>query len=205
MTTILSITSSPNPEGVSTGLVSRFVEGWTAAQPDSAVVRRDVGMAPPPHLDGGTIGSFFTPPENRDASAQDLVALSDTLVDELEAADIIVIGAPMHNFGLTSGLKAWIDHVSRVGRTFAYTEDGPKGLLAGKGKKVFVLGARGGDYSESSPVQGMDFVTPYLKTILGFMGLNDVTFIHAEGVAMGEEGVKQAHAQIKSTVASLAA
>ncbi len=205
MTNLLSITSSPNPEGVSTGLVNSFVEGWAAARPDTEVVRRDVGLSPLPHLDGATIASIFTPPDQRDGDARERIALSDALVDELEAADIIVIGAPMHNFSVASGLKTWIDHVTRVGRTFAYTENGPQGLLAGKGKKVFVLAARGGDYSENSPARGMDFVTPYLTTILGFMGLDDVTFINADGVAMGTDGVEQAHREVRSAVSKLAA
>lgn len=204
MSHLLAITSSPNAEGsVSNALVEDFIDSWTAAKPQTAITRRDVGLNPPPHLDGATIGSIYTPVDQRDSGAQQRIALSDILVDELEAAQVIVIGAPMHNFGLPSGLKAWIDHVARVGRTFEYTAEGPKGLLSGK--KVFVLGARGGDYSAASPAHGMDFVTPYLKTVLGFIGLDDVTFIHAEGVAAGGDGIAAAHLEVKSTVRSLAA
>ena len=105
----------------------------------------------------------------------------------------------MHNFGLPSGLKAWIDHVARVGRTFEYTENGPAGLLTGK--KVFVLTARGGNYAESSPAHAMDHQAPYLVTVLGFLGLDDVTFIHAQGVAGGEEGIKAAEIEIDRAVA----
>jgi FMN-dependent NADH-azoreductase len=198
MTNILAITSSPNPNGVSNGLVDSFIDAQMSASPDSKVVRRDVGITPPPHLDGATIGSIYTPAEQRDEGARKSIALSDTLVEELEAADVIVIGAPMHNFGPSSGLKTWLDHVARVGRTFAYTEAGPKGMLSNK--KVFVLGARGGDYGPESPAHGMDFVTPYLKTVLGFIGLDTVTFINAEGVASGNEGIAVAHEAVKSAV-----
>ncbi len=203
MTNLLAITSSPNPQGVTNGLIEKFVETFASSSPETNVVRRDLGLTPPPHLDGATIGAFFTPAEDADDSTRQQLALSDALVDELEAADVVVIAAPMHNFGLASGLKSWIDHIARVGRTFAYTDEGPKGLL--RDKKVFVLGARGGDYSESSPAHGMDFVTPYLKTVLGFIGLDDVTFINAEGVAMGEEGIQIAHQEVKSAVTALAA
>ena len=204
MTRLLAITSSPNAEGsVSNTLVQDFVDSWKSASPETEITRRDVGMSPPPHLDGATIGSFFTPEEQRDDNAQQDIALSDTFVDELETADVVVIGAPMHNFGPTSGLKAWVDHVVRVGRTFVYTEDGPKGLLAEK--KIFVLGARGGDYSPESPAHSMDLVTPYLKTVLGFIGLDDVTFINAEGVASGSEGITIAREAVKSAVTGVAA
>lgn len=203
MSNLLAITSSPNPQGVTSGLIENFVENYQAASPKTDVVRRDLGLTPPPHLDGATIGAFYTQPEDANEATQAQLALSDEMVSELEAANVIVIAAPMHNFGLASGLKSWIDHVARVGRTFAYTEDGPKGLLADK--KVFVLGARGGDYSESSPAHGMDFVTPYLKTVLGFIGLTDVTFINAEGVASGGDGVALAHEEVKSAALALAA
>ncbi|MBL6931640.1 MAG: NAD(P)H-dependent oxidoreductase [Rhodospirillales bacterium] len=203
MTNLLAITSSPNPQGVTSGLIESFVETFKYALPEANAVRRDVGLTPPPHLDGATIGAYYTAPDALDDSAKELLALSDTIVGEVEAADIIVIAAPMHNFGLPSGLKAWVDHVARVGRTFAYTEEGPRGLL--KDKKVFVLGARGGNYSETSPAHAMDFVTPYLKTVLGFIGLDDITFINAEGVASGGEGVALAHEEVKLAVTALAA
>ena len=105
------------------------------------------------------------------------------------SADVIVIGSPMHNFGITSSLKTYLDHVARAGRTFRYTENGPKGLL--NGKKVFVLTARGGDYSQL-PMSTLDHQEPYLRTILGFVGLDDVDFIHCQGVAMGEEASSKA-------------
>ena len=200
MTNILTLNSSPKTEGsISRDLVERFVDKWRA-QNIASVVARDVGTTPPPHLDEATIGAFYTPEDARSDDQQARIAFSDELVGELEAADVIVIGAPMHNFGPTSGLKAWIDHVARVGRTFKYTENGPEGLLTGK--KVYVLTARGGNYSESSPAHAMDHQAPYLRTVLGFLGLDDVTFIHAQGVAAGEDGIRAAEDEVDRAVAA---
>jgi len=208
VTNILTINASPKTEGsVSRDLVERFIANWRTndtlndtASDTANVVAREVGTTPPPHLDEATIGAFFTPEDDRSEAQRAKIALSDALIAELEAADIIVIGAPMHNFGLSSGLKAWIDHIARVGRTFKYTDSGPVGLLTGK--KVCVLTARGGDYSASSPAHAMDHQAPYLRTVLGFLGLDDVTFIHAQGVAGGEDGIRTAEAEIDRAVAA---
>jgi FMN-dependent NADH-azoreductase len=201
MTNILTLNGSPKTEGsVSRNLIERFVEKWRA-QNTANVVARDVGTTPPPHLDEATIGAFYTPEDARSDDQQARIAFSDELVGELEAADVIVIGAPMHNFGIPSGLKAWIDLVARVGRTFKYTENGPEGLLTGK--KVYVLTARGGNYSEDSPAHAMDHQVPYLRTVLGFLGLDDVTFIHAHGVAGGEDGIRAAEVEVDRAVAGL--
>jgi FMN-dependent NADH-azoreductase len=208
MTNILTINSSPKTEGsISRDLVERFVDKWRAHH-TAGVVARDVGTTPPPHLDEATIGAFYTPEDALSPDQQARIAFSDELVGELEAADVIVIGAPMHNFGLTSGLKAWIDHVARVGRTFKYTENGPEGLLTGK--KVYVLTARGGNYTEYGstdaidlhPAPAMDHQAPYLRTVLGFLGLDDVTFIHAHGVAGGEDGIRAAEVEVDTIVAA---
>ena len=200
MTNILTLNGSPKTEGsVSRDLIERFVDKW-CAEYTASVVARDVGATPPPHLDEATIGAFYTPEDARSDDQQARIAFSDELVSELEAADVIVIGAPMHNFSLPSGLKAWIDHVARVGRTFKYTENGPEGLLTGK--KVYVLTARGGNYSESSPAHAMDHQAPYLRTVLGFLGLDDVTFIHAQGVAGGEDGIRAAEVEVDRAVAT---
>ena len=201
MTNILTLNGSPKTEGsVSRNLIERFVEKWRA-QNTANVVARDVGTTPPPHLDEATIGAFDTPEDARSDDQQARIVLSDELVGELEVADVIVIGAPMHNFGIPSGLKAWIDLVARVGRTFKYTENGPEGLLTGK--KVYVLTARGGNYSEDSPAHAMDHQAPYLRTVLGFLGLDDVTFIHAHGVAGGEDGIRAAEVEVDRAVAAL--
>lgn len=195
MTQLLTLTSSLNSEAsISTALVERFADGLRQKHGDFTHTQRDLGVNPPPHLDQATIGAFYTPSDALTPEQTDIIGLSDELVEELEAADIIVIGAPMHNFGLASGLKAWVDHVLRVGRTFRYTENGPEGHL--KGKQVYVVTARGGDYAKSSPIHALDHQAPYLKTVLAFIGLDDVTFIHAQGVAKGEEGIRAAKAQI---------
>lgn len=174
MSNLLAVTSSINADNsVSNALISDFIKQWKEGNPDTAVSRRDVAHEAVPHLDGATVGAFYTPAEHHDDQAKQLLALSDTLVEELEAADVILIGAPMYNFSIPSGLLT--------------------------GKKVYVFGARGGNYSEGSPMASMDFITPYLKTVLGFVGLTDVTFIDAEGVASGKEGIESAHQMIKST------
>lgn len=201
MTTILHINSSARTNGsISRDVTAEFITRLQAADPAAVVVERDVASTPLPHLTEQVLGAFFTPVENRSAQQSADARLSDTLVSELKAADIIVIGAPMYNFSVTSSLKAWIDHVARAGQTFQYTEKGPVGLLTGK--KVFVFTARGGVYS-SGPAQGMDFHETYLRAVLGFMGLDDITFVHSEGLAMGEEAVTRALTQTRSTMAAL--
>jgi len=204
MTHLLAITSSPKTESsVSNDLISRFVDAWAIAQPVTEVSSRDIGQMPPPHLDEATIGAFYTPSENHTDGQQSLIQLSDELVNELEAADVVVIGSPMHNFGVSSALKTWLDHVARVGRTFKYTANGPEGLL--KGKKVYVITARGGNYSPSSPAHEMDHQSPYLKTVLGFIGFDDVTFVHAEGIAGGEDGIREAEKAIDEIIVAATA
>jgi len=123
------------------------------------------------------------------------MARSDKLIDELFAADVVVMAVPMHNFGLPSTLKAWIDHIARAGRTFAYSEKGPQGLL--KEKKAILVLARGGVYSDG-PAKPLDFQESYLRSILGFLGITDVQVVRVEGVAMGEDAVKRALASARA-------
>ncbi|RED54220.1 FMN-dependent NADH-azoreductase [Aestuariispira insulae] len=208
MRNLLIVNSSPNPEqSVTRGLTAEFVEAWTSKIDDPKVVHRDIGQNPPPHLDQATIGSFYTMPEQRSAEQKLAIALSETLIAELREADVIVIGAPMHNFGSPSSLKTWFDHVARVGETFRYTENGPEGLL--KNKKVFVITARGGNYAEGAPAAPMDIQAPYIRTVLGFIGLTDVTFIHSQGLNMGDEvreqAIQSASTAIETAVSDLAA
>jgi FMN-dependent NADH-azoreductase len=171
-----------------------------AAQGNKTVIERDLAGQPLPHLDETTMGAFFTPADKRSAVQNQALQLSDKLIAEVQAANIIVIGAPMYNFSISSGFKAWIDHVARAGVTFKYGETGPVGLLTGK--KVYIFTARGGVYSHG-PAMSMDFHETYLRAMLGFIGLNDVTFIHTEGLAMGEEAVNSAVAQTRKSVAEL--
>jgi len=203
MASILHINSSVRQNGsLSRQLGGEYVAKWQAANPAGTVVTRDLASNPVPHLTEQMMGAYFTPAEQRNADQAHTIKTSDALVDELLAADTIVIGAPMYNFSVGSGLKAWIDHVARVGRTFKYGANGPEGLV--QGKKVIVFVASGGVYSEG-PAAAYDHVTTYLRSVLGFLGMTDVTFVVAEGVSKGEEAVAAAVAKGRSKIAAIAA
>jgi FMN-dependent NADH-azoreductase len=203
MTTILHIDSSVRSQGSLTRqLGAEVIAKLQAANPAATVVTRDVVSNPLPHLTEQHIGAFFTPAEQRNAEQAYAIKTSDALVDELLAADTIVIGAPMYNFSITSGLKAWIDHIARVGRTFQYGANGPQGLVTGK--KVIVVVASGGVYSEG-PAAAYDHVTTYLRAALGFLGMTDVSFVIAEGVSMGEEAVAKAQTKARTQIDAIAA
>lgn len=198
---ILQINSSARREGsYSTRLATTVVERLLAQQPDAKVQIRDLGRTPHPMLDEITLHALFTPVEQRTATQAERVALDDTLITEVQKADILVLGVPMYNFSVPAQLKNWIDAISRAGVTFRYTELGPEGLL--KGKKAVVVQARGGIH-RNSPT---DTMTPYLKTILGFLGITDVEFVYAEGLSMGPEaeknGLAAAYEQIEQTVSA---
>ena len=180
---ILVISSSAAGDAsVSNGLAARFVDSVKEANPGADVVIRDVGTNPLPHLTSETVAAIKGEP----TTPAELTArkLSDELVAELQAADVILIASPMYNFGITSTLKAWFDHVARAGVTFRYGENGPEGLL--KGKKTVVILSRGGFYSEG-PAAALDGQEPHIRTMLGFVGIDDVTFIRAEKLAFGSE------------------
>ena len=185
---ILVVSSSANGDAsVSNGLVGRFVDSVREHNPAAHVVLRDVGANPLPHLTAETVAAIKGEP----ATPAELAAreLSDSLVEELQQADLIVIASPMYNFGMSSTLKSWFDHVLRAGVTFRYTEAGPEGLL--KGKKTIVIATRAGFYSEG-PAAGLDGQEPHIRTLLGFVGLDDVTYIRAEKLAFGPEAAEQA-------------
>lgn len=202
MKTLLFLTSSLFGENSKSAQVaSEFVSAWKAANPAARVIHRDLATTVP-HLTGEHLGAWMTAPAERSDRQQALASESDPLIEEVEAADEIVIAAPMYNFSIPSTLKAWLDHITRAGRTFHYTEKGPEGLL--KNKKVFVVAARGGVYTGDSPVKSYDFQEPYLRTILGFNGLTDVTFIHVEAQKMSPEAAEAAFAKARSTVRELA-
>lgn len=203
MTTILHISSSIRSTGsISRELSNELVSKMKAADTANTVIERDLTAQPVPHLSEQMMGAFFTPAENRSPEQALTVKLSDTLVDEVLAADVIVIAAPMYNFSVSSTLKAWIDHVARVGRTFKYGANGPEGLI--KGKKVIIFTARGGVYS-TGPAKVMDFHETYLRAVLGFLGITDISFIHSEGLAMGEEAVNNALIGSRSAIDGLIA
>jgi FMN-dependent NADH-azoreductase len=143
----------------------------------------------------------MTPVDQRSSEQHATVAFADRLIEELEAADTIVLAVPMYNFSIPSTLKAWIDHVARAGRTFRYTAAGPEGLL--KGKKVFIITGRGGVYSGDSPAKVFDFQEPYLRSVLGFLGLTDVTFVHVEGLKVSAEAAEQGLARAREAIAGI--
>ena len=191
----------------STGSVSRqlsgeFIEKLKVAHPGAQVVTRDLAAHPLPHLSESMVGAYFTPPEQRSDEQKQLIKQSDEVVAELMAADIVVVGAPMYNFSVSSTLKSWIDHVARAGVTFKYTETGPVGLV--HGKKFVIFTSRAGVYS-SGPAQAMDFQETYLRGVLGFLGITDVSFVSAEGLAMGDEAVNSALANGRQAMDALIA
>jgi len=184
MSKLLFVTSSILGENSKSRALGReFLEAWTRHHPGTRVLERDLVAEAVPHLTGAVVGAAMTPAEQRSPEQAETVSLADRLIEELEAADVVVLAAPMYNFSVPSTVKAWIDHVVRAGRTFRYGANGPEGLL--RGKKVFIVTARGGVYSQG-PGKSMDFHEPYLRHVLGFIGLTDVSFIYAEGLAMPE-------------------
>lgn len=182
MKNILHITSSLNGENsYSIKLGNAIIEKIKETHPGSRVKVRNLAEDQFPHLKRELLNVFFIPGEERTPAQMEMIRHSDKVVREIFEADIIVIGAPMYNFGIPSLLKAWIDHIARAGVTFRYTENGPEGLV--KGKKVYIAMASGGIYSRGT-AQPLDFVSPYLKGVLGFMGMTDVELVRAEGTAM---------------------
>ncbi|MBM1207056.1 FMN-dependent NADH-azoreductase [Pseudomonas fragi] len=199
MSNVLIIESSARQQGsFSRQLTQQFVSQWQAAHPADQVTLRDLALNPVPHLDANLLGAWMKPEAQRNADEQSSLQRSNELTDELLAADVLMLAAPMYNFAIPSTLKAWLDHVLRAGVTFKYTETGPQGLLTGK--KAYVLTARGGLYAGSTS----DHQEPYLRQVLAFVGIHDVTFIHAEGMNLGgdfqEKGLNQAKASLSAIV-----
>ena len=201
MSNILVLNSSLSGEAsVSRLLVADAVAELTQRHPGATLVFRDLASDPIPHLTPDTVAGVRAAPATPAEHAAR--KLSDELIAELRAADVIVIGAPMYNFGVPTTLRTWFDHVLRAGETFSYSEAGPQGLLSGK--KVIVVEARGGLYSEG-PGQAADFQEPYLRHLLGFIGLTDVTFIRAEKIGYGPDARDQALADSRAELARIAA
>jgi len=197
MPTLLKIDSSPMGDySVSRQLTKDFAEAWKAKHPEGTVVSRDLhntvglGIDHLTPVTGAWVGAAYTPPDAVTAEQKEILAVSDKLLEELFAADEIVIGVPMHNFAPPSVLKLWIDLVARVGKTFAYGANGPEGLV--KGKKLTLLIATGGEYGPGSPAAGYNFVEPYLRAVFGFLGFTDVTVLTAGGTAALMQGADRA-------------
>lgn len=189
MATLLHISVSPRgKDSISRRLGDSAVEAWKANNPRGRAIERDLARTPLNFVDVDWIAGAFSPPESHTENHKKALALSNELVSELLESDEIILSTPMFNFAVPAALKAWIDHVVRAGKTFRYKVDGtPEGLLAGQNKKVLVIVASGGSYPEGSPMAALNYEIPYLRFILGFMGLTDVRFIHAGGTA----GVRQ--------------
>lgn len=201
MSRILALTSSAVAgASVSNELVKTAIAKLTAADPSATVVERDLATDPLPHLTQDGVSALRGEPATPAQVA--IRQLSDTLVEELKAADVIIIGAPMYNFGIPTTLKAWFDHVLRAGVTFRYTEKGPEGLVTGK--RAIVIETRGGLYSEG-PAMIMDSQEPHLRGMLGFIGISDVTFVRAEKLGFGPEARDAAVAAATAQLADLAA
>jgi len=194
---LLQINASARRDGAnSTKLANTVVERLVAAHAGAQVTVRDLAAQPVTVLDEAALGALFTPADQRSAAQAAVVAEYDALIAEVQAHDAIVLGVPMYNFGVPVQLKAWIDAIARAGVTFRYTENGPEGLI--KGKTVYVALARGGLYRD----QPHDTQVPYLKTVLGFLGLTDVRFIYAEGLNMGPEAAAKGFAKAEADLAA---
>lgn len=190
MKNILLIESSPRgSESYSHQAARSIVNELQTRNPGSGIVVRDLGQNPPPHVGLAFIAGMYAAPEQRTPDQAKSMALSDALIDELFAADTIVVAVPMHNFGVPSTLKAWIDHIARAGRTFSYGANGPQGLL--KGKHAILVLASGGVYSDGQ-MKAFDFTEPYLRAVLGFLGITDVDVVRVEGVAVSAIGPEKA-------------
>ncbi len=192
---ILQINASARSNGAnSTRLADAITQRLLARDPQAVLTVRDLAAQPHPVLDEPALGALFTPADQRTPEQAARVALDDALIAQVQGADVIVLGVPMYNFGVPVQLKTWIDAIARAGVTFRYTADGPEGLL--KGKTVYVALARGGLYRDTPA----DSQVPYLKSVLGFLGMTDVRFVYAEGLALGADSASRAFAQAEADI-----
>jgi FMN-dependent NADH-azoreductase len=187
MPTLLHIDSSPlYGRSVSRQLTGAFVAQWKSSHPDGTVIYRDLSATAMPPVNADWVGAVYTPEAARTPQQKELLLLSDSLFAELEQADEYVIGVPMHNFGVPSVLKLWIDQIARVGKAFSYADGRPKGLIVGK-KATFII-ATGGIYDAQTQMASFNFVEPYLRSVFGFLGVTDATFLTAGGTAALNQG-----------------
>lgn len=198
--TLLQLNSSLQSEnGQSTRLANEFVARWKEKNPEGTITVRDLNRDPVPHLTAERFQAFITNPGQRTAEQQAGAAYSDSLIDELKRADVIVLGLPMYNFDVPSTLKAYFDHIARADVTFRYTEKGPVGLLTGK--KVYVFATPGGNYAGTAS----DTQTGYVRTFLGLLGITDVNFVYAEGLAISDATREAALRQARQAIERLTA
>jgi FMN-dependent NADH-azoreductase len=199
---LLQVNASPRRDSVSRQLTAHFAANWKRQFPQGEVIHRDLAASSIPLINDDWIEGAFSNPQQHTAAHREALEFSDAVIAEAQAADVIVIGDPMHNFSTSGRLKAWLDQLVRAGKTFSYGQSGPEGLLSGK--KVYVLTSRGGAYTPGTPLAEFDFQEPYLKRVLGFVGLTDVTFIHAENQGRPELAPAGKAAAIEKIEAALA-
>lgn len=200
MSTVLHINSSLfGEQGQSAQLSRGFVAQWRRSHPGSELIERDLGSSPIPHLSAAVFQAFRDPAATLSDEQQAGLALSDELIAELRRADLLVLGLPMYNFGVPSSLKAYFDHVARAGQTFEYSSNGPRGLLSGK--QAVVVAARGGQYLGTP----MDTQSDYVRNFLGFLGISDVQFVYAEGLAKSGDAPRRSLDAAQQQISALAA
>jgi FMN-dependent NADH-azoreductase len=204
MHNMLIVNSSPRSNSVSRRLTAYFADEWKAKHPDTRVIERDLTVDSPPFVSEAWIQASYTPPAQRTPAQQQALQLSDALIEELMAADVIVLGVPMHNFSIPASLKAWFDLVTRAGKTFSYSDKGPKGLLPA-GKQVVAIVSRGGVFDEGPAPASSDFQVPYLRHMLSFLGLEEVTVIAADRQGFGAEVAQQSVDNAVQKLSALAA
>ena len=204
MPTLLHLDSSPRAASVSSRLAAAFVAKWKQQNPAGTVVHHNTSLENFPFLDEAAVEAIFTPAETLSTEQKRTLAFSDKLVDELLAADVLVLGVPMWNLSIPASLKAWIDLIVREGRTFAFTPQGVAPLVP-PGKKVFVFSARGGAYPAGTPFHSLDHQEPYLRTVLGILGLAEIEFIHAEHQSNSPGAAAEGLARAERALAALAA
>jgi FMN-dependent NADH-azoreductase len=201
---LLHIDASPRGErSHSRQLGHEFVSAWKTKHSAGAVTSRDIGAHPLPLVTEAWVEGAFTPPEGHSAAASEAIRVSDGLVDELLSADELVIATPIYNLSVPASLKAWIDQIVRYGRTFTIGAEGYKGLV--EGKRVTVLVTSGGDFRPGGAAGGYNFLEPYLRAILGFIGIAEVRFVYAHSLNQADEAREQSLAEAQTTVRELAA
>ncbi|MDC4253663.1 NAD(P)H-dependent oxidoreductase [Acinetobacter baumannii] len=194
-------TSILGEQSVSRQLTSSVIRQLSTTYPDAEIIHHDFALEPIPHLSDAEFLAWQGVEPNNE-TAQQRVARNTQYLDEFLSSDIVVIGAPMYNFSFPSQLKAWLDRLSVAGKTFRYTENGPQGLV--EGKRVIIASSRGGVYSEGSPAEALDYQETYIKAFFNFIGVTDITFVRAEGIAFGPEARQAALDNAAAQIAQLA-
>lgn len=201
MSHVLHLDASARIErSISRTLSDEFLTAWKDAHSDDILTYRDLGHQSIPHVTEAWIAAAYSSPADHTPELQEAIRLSDELIDELLAADRYVVGLPMYNFSVPSVFKAYIDQIVRVGRTFAVDSSGYTGLV--KDRKMLVITAQGGSYRPGTPMEAYNFHEPYLRTIFGLIGITDISFIYADGLAMGDEARERSVAQAREAIQS---